>query len=68
MQNRYVFLVHRQNVLIQNVLRDKTSQGHKVPRYEVPETKHHKGQIVPRAYTNYQVFKKTFSVRKLATY
>ena len=50
----------------QNVSRDKTSQEQNVPGTQRP-----KGQNVPRdkmSYSNYQVFKNKFCVRKLATY
>ena len=74
--------MHRQNIPRQNVPRhkvpgtkrprDKTSQGTKHPKDKLSqETKHPKGQNVPRdktSYTNYQVLKNTFCVRKLATY
>ena len=50
----------------QNVPRDKTFQGQNVPR-----TKRLKAQNVPRdktSFTNYQLLKNTFCVKKLAIY
>ena len=71
--------VHRQNIQRERpkpkrprdkMSQDKTSQGQNVPRQNVPGTKCPKKKR-PRdktSYTNYQVFKNKFCVRKLATY